>query len=118
MCKYEYAKTELKAFCNESEWQYVKAAQRQLADTIIMEYIPHGYNAISVPFPADGFWFFPLPHKREKPTGYRSRLMAWCYLYIACNLTERFNDEDADICGIVFPEDIPEFGLVGTYINN
>lgn len=117
MNKYAYAKAELKAFCNLSEWQYVKEVQRQLVDTIISEYIPQGYNVISVPFPANGYWFFPVPHKRENPKGYRTRLMSWCYLYISSNFTVRYNDADADICGIIFPEDIPEFGLVGMHVD-
>lgn len=113
MNKFEYSKKELKAFCNVDEWHYIKAVQRQFADAIVNEFLPQGLNAVKVPFPNDGFWFFPLPHKNEKKTGYRSRLMSWMYLYIAENLTRRWNDDDQEICDIIFPEEIPWFVLEG-----
>lgn len=113
MNKYECSKKELKDFCNANEWRFIKAAQRQFADAIINEFLPQGLNAVKVPFPHDGFWFFPFPRKGEKKAGYRSRLMAWLYLYIAENLTHRWNDDDQEICGIIFPEDIPWFALEG-----
>ena len=113
MNKYEYSKKELKDFCNVDEWHYIKAVQRQFADAIVNEFLPQGLNAVKVPFPNNGFWFFPLPHKSEKKTGYRSRLMSWLYLYIAENLTRRWNDDDQEICDIIFPEEIPNFCLEG-----
>ena len=113
MNKYEYAKKELKDFCNTKEWRYVKSVQHQFTDAIINEFIPQGLNAIKIPFPNDGVWFFPLPYKNEKKTGYKSRLMAWLYLYIAENLTRRWNDDNQEICEIILPEDIPWFALEG-----
>lgn len=116
MNKYQYAKNELKNFTegNSSLYKnYVKAVQRELADFIINDCIPNGYNAVKVPFPNWSYWYFPMPKKHEKTTGYRSRLMAWCLLYIAENLTRRWNDEEQNICEFIFPEDIPSFGLEG-----
>lgn len=113
MNKYEYSKNELKNFCNADEWHYVKATQRQFADAIINDFLPQGFNAVKIPFPSDGFWFFPLPHKNEKKTGYKSRLMAWLYLYISENLTHRLDNEEQEICEIIFPEEIPWFALEG-----
>ena len=118
MNKYQYAKKKIKDFCDYDDWQYVKTVQRQFADVIINSYIPEGLNAITVPFPQVSCWYFPLPRKSEKKTGYRSRLMAWLWLYIYNNLTERWNEEDEGICNLIYPENIPGFCLEGVKCDN
>ncbi len=115
MNKYEYAKKELKEFVygDISAWQYIKDCQKEIADYIINELIPDGNNTISIPYPKDGYWYFPMPKNRESKRGYRSRLMAWCHLYIAENLTYRLDNDERDICGLITQDEIPWFCLEG-----
>lgn len=115
MNKYEYSKKELKEFTvgDTFAWKYVKDIQKEVVSHIIDTLIPNGNNAIAVPYPMDGYWYFPMPKKGENTRGYRSRLAAWTYLYIAENFTRRLNNEEELICELIFPDEIPWFCLEG-----
>ena len=113
MNKYEYANIELKSYDEALYKNFVKTNQRALINFILTYCIPHNDIGVTIPqLNVDGEydnWIFPTQRKSESFRGYKSRLMAWALLYIAENFTERLNNEEQEICGFIFPEDVPDF---------